>query len=145
MILGDYAVDEFYEALKDAAFEVLQEELGLDEASWADILVECHGETVTDALGDNPYEVFSALADLWESPYLDPNTDIEKDFSEWAEVFSNETTADIYYTLVAVIEAKEKQKKMIDALQARLEDTREAFRLMFRANDEEAPESQKPK
>lgn len=63
-------------------------------------MIEQYPDEVVDALGSNPNEVFADLSDLWETDYLDPKTGIEKKLCEWALVFANEQSIDIYYAPV---------------------------------------------
>lgn len=90
------AMDE----LKDAAFEYLLLNPGSEFGDWEQGLISDYPTEVVDALGDNPHEVFADLADLWESDYCDPKTDIEQSFAEWAMSFATENAVGIYYYLV---------------------------------------------
>lgn len=92
--------DEFTDTLKVAAFEYLLLNPGSEFGNWQKGLIEDYPTEVFDALGNNPDEVQSELADLWEREYLDPKTDIEQKFSEWAESFANESAVGVYYYLV---------------------------------------------
>lgn len=91
---------DFYTELKEAAWNILHENPGTDCGEWMNMLVEQYPSEVVDALGNIPDEVYCDLADLWESDYCDPATDIEQKFSEWAECFCNESTVGSYYYLV---------------------------------------------
>lgn len=91
--------DETLEELKAAAFEALLQNPGCDQADWAKILVEDYGTEVVDAYGNNPREVYAALADLWEDSYWDCNSDLEYSFKQWAEAFATDASVQMYYDL----------------------------------------------
>lgn len=93
--------DELMDALKDAAFQVLIDNPGSDLCDWRKTLIEEYGPEVTDALGNNPPEVFEMLDDIWGSPYLDKCSGLEYDFNEWAEAFATDASVRMYYDLAA--------------------------------------------
>lgn len=92
--------DPLMDELKAAAFEYLLLNPGSDFGDWQKGLIEDYPAEVVDALGNNPAEVYSDLADLWESDYLDHNTGIEQKFSDWAESFANDRSVELYDMLV---------------------------------------------
>lgn len=94
------ATDPLMDELKAAAFEYLLLNPGSDFGDWQQGLISEYPDIVVDALGSNPHEAMSGLADLWESEYEDPETGLWQDFKEWAEAFSNESAVGIYYHLV---------------------------------------------
>lgn len=95
--------DPLMEELKDAAFEFLLLNPGSDFGDWQSGLMRQYPTEVVDAFGNNPNEVYSELADLWESEYTDPKTGLCQDFNEWAEAFCNEASVGIYYYLVDAV------------------------------------------
>ena len=97
---GEREADETLDELKAAAFEVLLLNPGCDRGDWEQTLVEDYGTEVVDAYGNNPREVFALLDDLWESPYYDKASGLEKDYKEWAEAFATEQAVDVYYELI---------------------------------------------
>lgn len=97
---GERQMDETLDVLKSDAFEVLLLNPGCDREDWKQTLVEDYGTEVVDAYGNNPPEVFALLDDLWESPYYDKTSGLEKDYKEWAEAFATEAAVDLYYELV---------------------------------------------
>ena len=101
--------DPLMDELKAAAFEYLLLNPGSEFGDWQQGLIEQYPAEVVDALGPDPAEVYSDLADLWEREYLDPNTGIEQIFSEWAESFMTDASVGIYYHLV---DSCRKQEKM---------------------------------
>lgn len=93
--------DDTLGELKAAAFEVLCLNPGCEQSEWAQILVGQYGTEVVDAYGNDPEEVFAALAALWESPYFDEASGLEYDFHEWAEAFATEASVQLYYDLTS--------------------------------------------
>ena len=91
--------DDTLEELKAAAFEVLLLNPGCDQGDWADILIEQYGTEVVDAYGNNPFEVYALLEDLWESPYFDKCSGLEYDFKTWAEALWTDASVQMYYDL----------------------------------------------
>lgn len=92
-------MDETLDELKAAAFEVLLLNPGIEQGEWAKILIEQYGTEVVDAYGNNPYEVFADLADLWETPYCDRRSGLEYPFAQWAVALANEAAVQMYYDL----------------------------------------------
>lgn len=105
--------DPLMNELKAAAFEYLLLNPGSDFGDWQKGLIEDYPTEVVDALGNNPNEVYSDLADLWERDYLDPKTDMEQKFSEWAESFANESAVGVYYYLVDACADLKKMKRKL--------------------------------
>lgn len=104
-----FETDMMIDELKDAAFECLLLYPGSDFPDWRNNLIEQYPAELVDAYGNDPDEIHSALADLWETEYTDPNTGLYQDFKDWAEAFSNEAAVGIYYHLV---EACRKLRRM---------------------------------
>lgn len=92
--------DPLREELKTAAFEVLLENPGSELEDWISDLIEMYPTEVVDALGTDPEDVESQLADMWSEPYFDPATGLEMTYSDWAITLCNEMTIDLYYALV---------------------------------------------
>lgn len=86
--------------LKAAAFECLLLHPGSEFDDWQTRLISDYPAEVVDALGENPAEVYSDIADLWETDYWDPKSDIEQKFCDWALAFATEQSVDIYYRLL---------------------------------------------
>lgn len=105
--------DPLMDELKAAAFEYLLLNPGSEFEDWQNGLIEDYPTEVVDALGNNPNEVYSYLADLWGKEYLDPKTDMEQKFSEWAESFANESAVGIYYYLVDACTDLKKMKRKL--------------------------------
>ena len=91
--------DEALEQIKDTAFRILIENPGTEKPDWTRSLVEQCGELLIDAYGTDPHTIVASLDDLWESPYLDPRTGLEKSFSAWALVFATDESVQLYYDL----------------------------------------------
>lgn len=96
--------DPLMDELKAAAFEYLLLNPGSEFGDWRKGLIEEYPAEVVDALGNNPQEVYSDLAELWKSEYTDPKTGLYQDFSEWAKAFSSEKAVGIYYYLVDAVD-----------------------------------------
>lgn len=92
--------DPLMEELRDAAFEYLLLNPGSEFGDWQKGLITEYPTEVVDALGNNPVEVYSDLAHLWEADYTDHKTGLEQKFCEWAMSFANEHSVGIYYFLV---------------------------------------------
>lgn len=113
---GEYPfceTDPFMEELKAAAFEYLLLNPGSKFIDWQKGLIKDYPTEVVDALGNNPGEVHSELTELWEREYLDPKTEIEQTFSEWAESFANESAVGIYYYLMDACADLKKMKRKL--------------------------------
>ena len=103
IVLDDHGfpIDEFKEELREAGWSVLHENPGLDCQDWIDVLLDVYPSEVVDALGTDPEEVYSQLAEWWETErYYDPVTDICCTFQEWSEYFVNEKTVKVYDLLL---------------------------------------------
>lgn len=94
--------DPLMDELKDAAFEYLLLNPGSEFGDWQQGMIEDYPTEVVDALGNNPADVYSSLADLWEADYEDAKTGIEQRLSDWALAFATEQSVNIYYELVEV-------------------------------------------
>jgi hypothetical protein len=92
--------DPLMDELKHAAFEYLLLNPGSEFCDWRQGLIQEYPTEVVDALGNDPDEIYSDLANLWQDDYLDPTTGIEQSYAEWAQCFSNEPSVGIYYFLV---------------------------------------------
>ena len=104
---GEYPYNEtdpLMDELKAAAFEYLLLNPGSEFGDWYKGLIEQYPAEVVDALGNNPHEVYSDLAELWNCEYTDPKTGLYQDFKYWARTFSNEEAVGIYYHLVDACE-----------------------------------------
>ena len=101
--------DPLRDQLKDSAFEYLLLNPGSEFGDWQQGLIENYPTEVVDALGNDPADVYSSLADLWEDDYEDPKTGIEQRLCDWALAFATEQSVDIYYKLVEAYSRQEKQ------------------------------------
>lgn len=86
--------------LKAAAFEYLLLNPGSEFGDWQQGLIEQYPIEVVDALGSNPDEVYSDLAGLWETDYIDPKTGMGQKLSEWSMSFANDYSVGIYNLLI---------------------------------------------
>lgn len=92
---------DFYAELKDAAWDVLHDNPGLEYGDWIDILINQYPTEVVDALGTNPHEVFAELEDMWGTmDYEDNRTGECHSFHDWAEYFASDRSVELYDLLV---------------------------------------------
>lgn len=108
-LFTDESGDELMDELKAAAFEYLLLHPGSEFGDWQQGLISDYPTEVVDALGTDPAEVHSALADLWESDYHDPITGIEQKYCQWAMTFANEYSTAIYHHLIDTCNALRRQ------------------------------------
>lgn len=101
--------DSLMDELKDAAFEYLLLNPGSEFGDWRQGLIEDYPTEVVDAFGNDPADVYSSLADLWEDDYEDPKTGIEQRLCDWALAFATEQSVNIYYKFVEAYSRLEKQ------------------------------------
>lgn len=104
-----YKTDPLMDELKDAAFEYLLLNPGSEFGDWQQGLIEDYPTEVVDALGNDPEDVYSSLADLWEKDYEDTKTGLEQRLCDWALAFATEQSVDIYCKLVEANSRLEKQ------------------------------------
>lgn len=108
---------DFYEELKEAAWNILHENPETDLENWKMLLIEQYPTEVVDALGTNPPEVFAELSDWWDSMgYDDGITDLCYTFRDWAEYFATERSVELYDLLV---EAKREIKRLEGVISSR--------------------------
>lgn len=92
---------DFYTELKEAAWNILHENPGIDFGDWQDMLIEQYPTEVVDALGTNPFDVFAELSDWWDTvDYDDGVLEIPYTFRDWAEYFATERSVELYDLLV---------------------------------------------
>lgn len=101
--------DPLMDELKDAAFEYLLLNPGSEFWDWQRGMIDDYPTEVVDALGNDPFDVNSSLADLWEDNYEDPKTGIEQKLCDWALAFATEQSVNIYYELVEAHSRLEEQ------------------------------------
>lgn len=82
---------DFFEELKDCAWNIVRENPGIDRSEWIDNLIKQYPTEVVDAFGVNPPEVYHELSDLWEMEYTDPVTGEWNTFSGWSEYFATDS------------------------------------------------------
>ena len=88
------------EVLKVAAFEILRENPGSEYDDWQQNLILEYGSELVDEFGNDPANVYSGLADLWECPFYDDKSELEYDFNEWALAFATEESVQMYYDMI---------------------------------------------
>lgn len=88
---------DFYGELKEAAWNILQENPGSEFDEWRQTLLEQYPTEVVDALGVDPAEAYAAIADMWDSgEYEDPQTGECHTLMEWAEYFATDHSVELY-------------------------------------------------
>lgn len=82
--------DEFTDTLKEAAWQVVKENPGIDCAEWISTLIRQFPTEVVDALGTDPYDVHHILTDWWDSEdYTDPDG-INETYQGFSEYYYND-------------------------------------------------------
>lgn len=77
--------------LKDAGWNIVRENPGIDCQDWINELMRQYPAEVVDAFGTTPGEVFHELTDLWENgEYTDPDSGEYDTFQGWAEYFATD-------------------------------------------------------
>ncbi|MDE5850082.1 MAG: hypothetical protein K2H38_08060 [Muribaculaceae bacterium] len=84
---------DFLQEVKDAAWNIVRENPGIDRSAWIDTLIRHFPAEVVDAFGVNPPEVYHELSDLWETEYTDPETGEWNSFADWSEYFATNPDA----------------------------------------------------
>lgn len=84
---------DFIQELKDAAWNIVRENPGIERSEWIDTLIRQYPCEVVDAYGTNPPEVFHALSDLWEMEYTDPETGNYDSFAGWSDYLATDPDA----------------------------------------------------
>ena len=83
--------------LKECAWNILHENPGTEFGDWQSMLLEQFPLELVDALGTNPEDIFSQLADWWSSmDYEDEATGMCERFCDWAEYFSTGRSVELY-------------------------------------------------
>ena len=90
---GDEDTPDFLQEVKDAAWNIVKENPGIDRTGWIDALIRQYPTEVVDAFGVNPPEVYHELSDLWETEYTDPETGEWNSFADWSEYFATNPDA----------------------------------------------------
>lgn len=87
--------------VKDAAWNILHDHPGCSQEDWRTLLVYSYPTEIIDAFGVDPEHIDSQLYKIYEEEeYTDQATGIKKIFYQWAEIFSNPQTVEIYDLLV---------------------------------------------
>ncbi|MDD6889272.1 MAG: hypothetical protein PUD39_03325 [Bacteroidales bacterium] len=87
---------DFYAELKEAAWNVLHENPGIDFGEWSQSLIEQYPTEVVDALGATP-DIYASLADMWDSDdFTDEDTGECHTFGRWSEYFATERSIELF-------------------------------------------------
>lgn len=87
---GDDDSPDFLQELRDAAWNIVKENPGIERQDWIDTLIRQYPTEVVDAYGTDPWEVNHSLSDLWEMEYTDPDTGEWNSFAGWSEYFATD-------------------------------------------------------
>lgn len=91
---------DFYEELKQCAWNVLHENPGYGFDEWVQTLMEQYPSEVVDAIGSHPAETYASLADMWDAEdYEDTETGECHAFKDWAEYFATDRSVELYNLL----------------------------------------------
>lgn len=91
---------DFYEELKQCAWNVLHENPGYGFDEWVQTLMEQYPSEVVDAIGSHPAETYASLADMWDAEdYEDMETGECHAFKDWAEYFATDRSVELYNLL----------------------------------------------
>lgn len=90
---GDDYSSDFLQELRDAAWNIVKENPGIERQDWIDTLIRQYPTEVVDAYGTDPWEVNHSLSDLWEMEYTDPDTGGCNSFAGWSEYFATDPYA----------------------------------------------------
>ncbi len=97
---GDEDEPDFYEELKQCAWNVLRENPGYSFDEWVQTLMEQYPAEVVDAIGSHPAETYASLADMWDfGDYEDTETGECHAFKDWAEYFATDRSIELYNQL----------------------------------------------
>ena len=89
LVLEDEESPDFVEELKTCAFNIVRENPGIERSEWIDKLIRHYPSEVVDAYGNDPYEVYPLLEDMWDcNDYEDPETHDCMSFADWSEYFA---------------------------------------------------------
>lgn len=82
---------DFDAELIEAGWNIVRENPGIECQEWINELIRQYPNEVTDALGNNPPEVFHTLADWWEyKEYTDPTTGEWNTLQGWSEFYATD-------------------------------------------------------
>ncbi len=88
---------EWEQELREGAWLILHNEPGLSFEQWRQELLEQYPTEVVDTFGPDPDEAYKIIAQWWETEqYEDRNTHMRKAYKDWAEIFANEKTVEVY-------------------------------------------------
>lgn len=109
---------DFYDELKQCAWNILHENPGYGFDEWVQTLMEQYPSEIVDAIGSHPAETYASLADMWDSEdYEDEDTGECHAFKDWAEYFATDRSIELYELLVEArreirrLEARQHQKQ----------------------------------
>lgn len=96
---------EWEQDLMEGAWLILHDEPGTEREEWRHELIRQYPTEVVDTFGTNPPEAYAAMDDWWDyKEYEDPRTGINERYKDWAEIFANDKTVEIYETLAEILQ-----------------------------------------
>lgn len=82
--------DEFTDNLKEAAWQVVKENPGIDCSEWIRTLIRQFPTEVVDALGTDPEDVHHILTDWWDSEDYTTPDGINETYQGFSEYYYND-------------------------------------------------------
>jgi hypothetical protein len=84
----------FMEELKKGAWNIVRENPGIERQYWIEELISQYPSEVVDVFGNNPFEVYPLLEDMWDcNDYEDPETHDCMSFAEWSDYYYSDPEA----------------------------------------------------
>ena len=88
---------EWEQELREGAWLLLHNKLGLDREEWKRELISQYPTEVVDTFGTDPAQAFAAMDDWWESEtYEDENTGLCETYQGWSLIFANEKSVMVF-------------------------------------------------
>lgn len=92
-------MDDIFEELRYAAFEVLLLHPASTRETWVQTLMEQYPTEVIDALGTDTETTRKRLNKMWHDTYTD-TAGVTRSYAEWAALFATEEAISNYYKTI---------------------------------------------
>ena len=92
-------MDDIFEELRYAAFEVLLLHPATTRDTWVQTLMEQYQAEVTDALGTDEETTRERLNKMWCDTYTD-TAGVTRSYADWAALFATEEDINEYYKTI---------------------------------------------
>lgn len=90
-------MNEFYEDLIEAGWNILHDYPGIDKKKWIDLLCRIYPLEVTDAFGGGSDKYYSERFNaLWNETYRDELSGLEMSLKSWSQYFSDSKAVEDY-------------------------------------------------